>query len=288
MTAIAFIGLGIMGKPMALNLLAQGHDVVGINRSPRAVEEFVQAGGRTMHLADAIAEAQVIITMLPDTPDLEQVMQQVFIHAAPSTLIIDCSTISPAATRVLAAQAAEHSLSLVDAPVSGGEPGAIEGTLSILVGGDSAAVESARPILEALGSTIVHVGASGSGQIVKAANQLVVAGTIEVVAEAMVFLEAQGVDLDRAVTVLAGGLAGSQVIDRKSAAMIEREFDPGFRIALHQKDLGIFSAAAREAGVVTPVGALVTQLMAAAVANGDGGLDHSALLRGVERLSGRS
>jgi 2-hydroxy-3-oxopropionate reductase len=177
---------------------------------------------------------------------------------------------------------------MVDAPVSGGEAGAVEGSLSIMVGGDADDVAAARPVLEAVGTTIVHVGPAGSGQTVKAANQLIVAGTIELVAEALVFLEAHGVDTQAAVQVLAGGLAGNRILDRKAAGMIAREFRPGFRVDLHHKDLGIVTAAAREAGVAIPVGALVAQLMGALRAEGHGSLDHSALLLLVEQLSGRS
>jgi 2-hydroxy-3-oxopropionate reductase len=177
---------------------------------------------------------------------------------------------------------------MLDAPVSGGEPGAINAALSIMVGGSAADFEAAKPVLDAVGKTIVHVGPSGSGQTVKAANQLIVAGNIELLAEAIVFLEAYGVDTDAAVKVLGGGLAGSAVLNQKAQKMLDRDFGPGFRIDLHHKDLGIVTAAAREAGVVAPLGALVAQLMASARANGDGGLDHSGLFRGVERLSGRT
>jgi 2-hydroxy-3-oxopropionate reductase len=183
---------------------------------------------------------------------------------------------------------AARGVRVVDAPVSGGDQGAVEGTLSIMVGGDDADVEAARPLLEVMGSTVVHVGPAGAGQTVKAANQLIVAGTIELVAEAIVFLEAFGVATDQAVKVLAGGLAGNRILDRKAQAMLERQFQAGFRVDLHHKDLGIVADSAREAGVVAPLGTMVGQLMAAARLQGDGGLDHTALLRVVERLSGRA
>ena len=176
---------------------------------------------------------------------------------------------------------------MLDAPVSGGERGAIDGTLSIMVGGDQEDVAAARPVLEAMGSTIVHVGAAGAGQTVKAANQLLTAVTIEAVAEAVVFLEAHGVDPTVAIGALAGGLAGSAVLDRRSPSMVQRDFTPGFRCTLHHKDLGILTSAAREAGVIIPLGAAVAQLMAALVAQGHGDLDNTALLRLVEELSGR-
>jgi 2-hydroxy-3-oxopropionate reductase len=181
----------------------------------------------------------------------------------------------------------ERGLHVIDAPVSGGEPGAKNATLSIMVGASEEDFARAEPILEVVGKTIVHVGPNGAGQTVKAANQLIVAGNIELLAEALTFVAAYGVDMQAAVNVLGGGLAGSAVLDQKAPKMLARNLEPGFRVELHHKDMGIVTDAARQAGVVTPLGAVVAQLMASAVANGDGGLDHSALLLGVERLSGR-
>jgi 2-hydroxy-3-oxopropionate reductase len=292
MTKIAFIGLGIMGSPMAAHLARAGNPVAGYNRSSGKADALVEAGGRAADsIADAVRDAEVVCVMVPDSPDVTAVLtgeDGVFTHAGQGTLIIDFSSIRPDVTTALSAQARVHGLRLLDAPVSGGEAGAVNATLSIMVGGDAADFAAARPILETVGKTIVHVGPSGSGQTVKAANQLIVAANIEALAEAVVFLEAYGVDTAAALDVLAGGLAGSKVLDQKRANMLARSFEPGFRIALHHKDLGIVTAAARAAGVVTPVGSLVAQLMASSLANSDGGLDHSGLLRGVERLSGRS
>jgi 2-hydroxy-3-oxopropionate reductase len=203
-------------------------------------------------------------------------------------LWIDASTIRPDVTVRMAAAAADKGIRAVDAPVSGGEAGAIEGSLSIMVGGAAADVDAAHPILEAMGTTVVHVGPAGSGQTVKAANQLIVAGTIELVAEALVFLDAHGVDAEAAVKVLAGGLAGNRILDRKAAGMIAGDYTPGFRVDLHHKDLGIVTAAAREAGVAIPLGAVVAQLMGALRARGHGSLDHSALRLLVDELSGRA
>jgi 2-hydroxy-3-oxopropionate reductase len=233
----------------------------------------------------------VVITMVPDSPDVEAVAlgeDGIYAHAKPGTLHVDMSSIRPDVARRVAEAGRERGMRVLDAPVSGGEQGAIDATLSIMVGGEAADFADARPVLEAVGKTVVHVGPAGSGQTVKAANQLIVAGTIELVAEAIVFLEAYGVDTEAAVKVLAGGLAGNAIFDRKGAAMLRRDFTPGFRVELHHKDMGIVTAAAREAGVVVPLGALVAQLMASAKAAGDGGLDHSALLRGVERLCGHA
>ena len=230
-------------------------------------------------------DADVIITMVPDSPDVEAVVggeDGVFANAKQGAIWIDASTIRPDVAQRLAEQATAAGLRAVDAPVSGGEAGAIEGNLSIMVGGDADVVEEARPVLEGVGKTIVLVGPAGSGQTVKAANQLIVAGTIQLVAESLVFLEAHGVDLEAAVEVLAGGLAGNRILDRKAASMIKGEFAPGFRIDLHHKDMGIVTSAAREAGVILPVGAIVAQLMNSARQRGYGSLDHSALLHMAE------
>lgn len=285
-TRIAFIGLGIMGLPMATNLARAGYDVHAYNRSSRSFE-----GTLAGSIAEAVDGADVIITMLPDSPDVAAVVLEadgVLASAAEGALLIDMSSIAPATAREVAAAAAEAGVRALDAPVSGGEQGAIDGSLSIMVGGSAEDFEAAGPVLEVLGATVVHVGPAGSGQTVKAANQLIVAGTIELVAEALTFLDAYDVDLEPAVEVLAGGLAGNRILDRKAAGMIKHELQPGFRIDLHHKDLGIVLDSAREAGVVIPLGAVVAQLMASARAQGHGDLDHSALILGVEQLSGRS
>ena len=291
MTTVAFIGLGIMGGPMAANLVKAGFEVVGYNRSPQAVQRLVDAGGRgAKDVAEAVQGADVIVTMVPDSPDVEAVTggdDWVFANAAKDALYVDMSTIRPDVAVRVAEAGRNAGLRVLDAPVSGGEAGAIEGSLSIMVGGEAADFAAAKPVLDAVGKTIVHVGPAGSGQTVKAANQLIVAGNIQLLAEAVVFLEAHGVDMKAALEVLGGGLAGSTVLNRKGANMLAREFTPGFRLALHHKDLGIVQSAAREAGVVIPLGALVSQLVAAMVARGDGGLDHSGLLKLVLEMSGR-
>lgn len=291
MTTVGFIGLGIMGGPMAANLVRAGFDVVGYNRSRPKVDHLVEQGARpAAGVAEAAGQADVVITMLPDSPDVERVAlgdDGVLAHVPQGALYIDCSTIRPDTSRAVAEAAEDRGVRVLDAPVSGGEAGAVEGSLSIMVGGSAADVEAARDVLDVVGGTVVHVGPHGAGQTVKAANQLIVAGTIELVAEAIVFLEAYGVDTESAVQVLAGGLAGNRILDKKAQGMLAREFTPGFRAELHHKDLGIVTAAAREAGVTTPIGALAAQLMAALNAQGDGALDHSALLKLVEQLSGR-
>lgn len=291
MKTVGFIGLGIMGSPMACHLARAGYKVIGYNRSPERTTALVAAGGDAADsIEHAVKDADVVATMVPDSADVRDVLLSdngVFAHARPGTLVIDFSTIRPDVTTQLARQGNQRGLRLIDAPVSGGEQGAKNATLSIMVGGKVEDFTAAEPILTVLGKTIVHLGPNGAGQTVKAANQLIVAGNIELLAEAITFLQAFGVDIEAAVQVLGGGLAGSAVLDQKAAKMLQRDFDPGFRIELHHKDLGIVTAAARQAGVVTPLGAVITQLMASAVANGEGGLDHSALVLGVERLSGR-
>jgi 2-hydroxy-3-oxopropionate reductase len=292
MPTVGFIGLGIMGGPMAANLVKAGFDVIGYNRSPEPVQRLADQGGRgAASLAEAVQDADVVVTMVPDSPDVEAVAlgdDGIYAHAKPGTLHVDMSSIRPDVARKVGEAGKQRGFRVLDAPVSGGEQGAIDASLSIMVGGDPNDFADARPVLEAVGKTVVHVGPVGSGQTVKAANQLIVAGTIELVAEAIVFLEAYGVDTEAAVKVLAGGLAGNAIFDRKAAGMLARDFTPGFRIDLHHKDLGIVTSAAREAGVVLPLGAVVAQLVASLRAQGDGGLDHSALLKLVEQLSGRS
>lgn len=291
MTRIAFIGLGIMGGPMAANLVRAGFEVTGYNRSPAKVDRLVEAGGHgAKSIADAVRDADVVATMVPDSPDVRAVLtgdDGVFAHAPAGALIIDFSTIRPDVAADLATAGQERGFRVLDAPVSGGEAGAVEGTLSIMVGGAAEDFAAAQPVFDAVGQTIVPVGPAGSGQTVKAANQLIVAGHLGLLAEAITFLQAYGVDTEAALRVLGGGLAGSAVLQRKGPAMLARDFTPGFRIALHDKDLGIVTAAAREAGVVIPLGAVAAQLVASLKAQGDGGLDHSALLKLIQQLSGR-
>ena len=291
MAAIGFIGLGIMGRPMVRHLMAAGHALTVYNLSPGPVRELVAEGaGGAGSAGEAAAAADVVITMVPDSPDVEQaVLGEVGVlsTARPGTLLIDMSSVRPDTATAVAAAAAERGVQFLDAPVSGGEAGAVEASLSIMVGGAAEDFERALPILSALGSTVVHVGPVGAGQTVKAANQLIVAGTIELVSEAIVLLEAHGVDMEPAITVLAGGLAGNRILDRKAASMLARSFAPGFRIDLHHKDLGIVLAAARDKGVAIPVTALVAQLLVSLRSLGRGSLDHSALLTLIEDLSGR-
>ena len=291
MSNVAVIGLGIMGLPMAVNLVKAGHTVAGFNRSQGAIDKLVEAGGRgATSLADAVKDADVVVTMVPDSPDVEGVVsgpEGLFANARKGTIWVDASSIRPDVSKRLSEEAVAAGIRPLDAPVSGGEQGAIDGVLSIMVGGEAKDFEDASEVLNAVGKTIVHVGPSGSGQTVKAANQLIVAVNIQALAEAIAFLEAYGVDTDAALKVLGGGLAGSKVLDQKGQKMLDRNFDPGFRLALHNKDLGIVTAAAREAGVAVPLGGAVAQLVTSIVAQGDGGLDHSGLFKQVLASSGR-
>ena len=291
MSKVTVIGLGIMGLPMAINLVKAGHTVTGFNRSSDKMDKLVSEGGSAAtSIADAVKDADVVITMVPDSPDVEGVVSGddgVFANAKKGALWIDASSIRPDVAVELSRQARDAGLKPLDAPVSGGEQGAIDAVLSIMVGGEKEDFDAAQDVLTAVGKTIVHVGPSGSGQTVKAANQLIVAVNIGVLSEAIVFLEAYGVDTDAALKVLGGGLAGSKVLDQKGQKMLDRNFDPGFRLALHHKDLGIVTSAAREAGVATPLGAVVAQLVASLVNTGDGGLDHSGLFKLTAELSGR-
>ncbi|MEV7096194.1 2-hydroxy-3-oxopropionate reductase [Amycolatopsis sp. NPDC051045] len=288
---LGFIGLGVMGAPMAAHLVAAGHDVSGYDVHPAAGEKLAAAGGRAANgVADAVAGADVVITMLPNHPQVEEVVLAaggVLDTAGPGTLLIDMSTIRPETSIEVANAAADKKIRVLDAPVSGGQAGAEQASLSIMVGGTEEDFEAAEPVLEAVGKTIVHVGPHGAGQVVKAANQLVVGGIYGLVAEAIVLLEASGVDAATGLDVLAGGLAGSRILELKRRSMVDRKFAPGFRIDLHHKDMGIALAAARQAGVALPLTGLVAQLVAAGRAMGYGSLDHSALLKVVEQLSGR-
>ncbi|MFF2961989.1 2-hydroxy-3-oxopropionate reductase [Streptomyces sp. NPDC057963] len=288
---VAWIGLGIMGSPMSENLIKAGYDVTGHTLEQDKIDRLVAAGGTgARSIAEAVRDADVVITMVPASPQVEAVAygpDGILANARRGALLIDMSSITPQTSVDLARNAKEKGIRVLDAPVSGGEAGATEAVLSIMVGGEQTDFDTAQPILRALGRTIVRCGPHGSGQTVKAANQLIVAVNIQACAEAVVFLEKSGVDLAAALDVLNGGLAGSTVLTRKKENFLKRDFAPGFRIDLHHKDMGIVTDAARRVGAALPVGAVVAQLVASLRAQGDGGLDHSALLRSVERLSGR-
>jgi 2-hydroxy-3-oxopropionate reductase len=286
---IGFIGLGIMGKPMARNLMKAGYSLVVHNRSRAAVDELSKEGAQPAASSQEVAaRSEVLITMLPDSPDVEFVYlgeQSVFAGGKPGMLLIDMSSISPIVARKLAADAQKRGMDMLDAPVSGGEAGAIGATLSIMIGGKAAAVERAMPIFQALGKNIVHVGDAGAGQVTKAANQMVVGTTIAIVSEALVLATKAGVDPAKVRQALLGGFAQSKILEAHGQKMLDRNFKPGFRIRLHEKDMKIALATGSEYGVPLIVTGQVAQMMTAMKSMGNGDLDHSGLVRFVEELA---
>jgi 2-hydroxy-3-oxopropionate reductase len=287
---IGFIGLGIMGKPMARNLLAAGYAVRVLDHKDAAMAELEADGAtRGASPAEVSGATDVLITMLPDSPQVREVYlgpDGAFEALRDGMLAIDMSSIAPATARELAERATAGGAQMLDAPVSGGDKGAIAGTLSIMVGGEEAALERARPILEVLGSTIVHVGPAGAGQVVKVCNQVVVGVVIEAVSEALLLGAKAGVDPSRISDVLQGGLAATKVLEMRRDKFLSGEFEPGFRIRLHLKDLRNALDLARESDVALPAAAVVEQLMRGAAAKGRGDLDHSGLLTVLEDLAG--
>ena len=280
---VGFIGLGVMGRPMARNLLARGFSLVVHSRSQDPVEELVAAGAARAASPAAVAQqATCIITMLPDGPDVEHVLASpngVFSSLQPDSVIVDMSTIAPRTAQRLAAAAGTFGASLLDAPVSGGEIGAIDGTLSIMVGGDPVALERVRPVLEAMGNPerIIHIGDSGAGQICKACNQLVIGGTLAAVGEAFALARKAGVDPARVRAALLGGFAASRVLEVHGERLLQNNFRPGFPARLYRKDLRIVMDALNEAEVAAPVTAIVQQLLTALIADGKEASDYSAL-----------
>ena len=279
---IGFIGLGVMGAPMARNLLRAGYEVVVLNRTSQKAAPLVEEGAAAASDPRDVAErSDVVITMLPDSPDVRHVIvgeHGVLEGARPGQLVIDMSTIAPAVARELAAAAATSGVAMLDAPVSGGDVGAREGRLSIMVGGAAADLERVRPILGVLGTSITHVGPAGAGQVTKACNQLIVALTIAAVSEALVLGTEAGVEPARILEAISGGLAGSKVIELKGEKLLAGDFEPGFRVDLHHKDLGIALATAREFDVALPLTAAVDQMLQRLRRKGLGAKDHTALL----------
>jgi 2-hydroxy-3-oxopropionate reductase len=288
--AVGFIGLGIMGRPMAKNLMDAGYELVVHNRSPEKAEELAEEGNATAAGSPReVAEAcDIVITMLPDSPDVEAVVageDGVLEGIRDGALLVDMSTISPVVTEELSEKVRNQGASMLDAPVSGGDVGAIEGALSIMVGGSEEDFERARPLFDVMGKVATHVGPTGAGQVVKACNQIVVALTIEAVSEALVLGSKGGVAPEKLVEALSGGLAGSAVMEAKKEKFFSHDFEPGFRIELHHKDLGIALAAGREYSVALPVTAIVDQMLEASKAKGRGDRDHSALLTLLEEAA---
>lgn len=289
MSKIGFIGLGIMGRPMAGHLLDAGHELVTVKRNKPLASELADKGMKELDHPKAVAEAsEVIITMVPDTPDVEEVLfgeEGVIEGLQPGTLVIDMSSIAPVPTREFAQRIVEAGGEYVDAPVSGGEGGAINAALTIMVGATDKGFERARPLLEVMGKTITHIGGHGDGQTCKVANQIVVALTIEAVAEGLLFASKAGADVAKVRESLLGGLAQSKILDVHGERMINRTFDPGFKIKLHQKDLNLALQGARSLGLALPGTANAQQLFQACAAHGGDDWDHAGILRALEQLA---
>lgn len=289
---IGFIGLGLMGKPMALNLLKNGFAVVVHSRSRGPVDELVAAGATAANSPAEVARAASrFVTMLPDGPDVSLVLEGatgIFSAMQPGTIILDSSTIAPATAKRLAAATAERGGQFLDGPVSGGEIGAIAGTLAFMIGGEAAAVEAMRPVIEAMGSPdkLVHVGDSGAGQVCKACNQIVLGGTMAVVAEAIALSRKAGVDPMKVRAALMGGFAQSRVLDVHGERMITGNWKPGFKARFFKKDLGIAMNTLAENGVPAYSSAVVQQLVQAQITAGEGEEDYSGLAKAIFKLAG--
>jgi len=287
---VAFIGMGTMGAAMARNLLKAGHEVTVHNRTREREEPVVKAGARRAGSPkEAAGDAEIVITCVSDTPDVEAVVlgeNGIIQGARAGALVVDMSTISPSVTRRIGAELAKKGIRFLDAPVSGGSEGAQKATLTIMVGGDAADVAKAMPVLSAMGKSITHVGPTGAGQFTKAINQVIIAGVYLAVAEGMALGLKAGLDMEKVVQALAGGAAGSWVLNFRSANMIKNEYPLGFRVRLHRKDVAIATEAARELGVFLPSTALVEQIENGLISQGYGDEDVSAIARLIRRHSG--
>jgi 2-hydroxy-3-oxopropionate reductase len=289
---VGFIGLGLMGRPMASNLLKAGFPLVVHNRSRKSVEALAASGARAaVSPADVARQSAIVITMLPDSKDVQLVLSGpdgVFETVQPGAVLIDMSSISPVVARALAAEARQRGATMLDAPVSGGEIGAINASLSIMVGGDAAALERVRPILNAMGNPerVVHIGESGAGQLCKVCNQIAIGGTLAVVGEAFALARKAGVDPARVREALLGGFASSRVLEVHGERILRRNYAPGFRTRLYHKDMGIALETARAYDVPMPVSAEVQQLVNRMMAAGQAEADYSALARVLFELAG--
>ena len=287
---LGFIGLGIMGRPMALNLRRAGHALWVHGRRPVTMEVLAEAGARACtSAAEVAANAEIIFIMVSDTPDVEHIVfgeNGLLQRLQPGQVVVDMSTISPAATRRLAQELEARGVEMLDAPVSGGEVGALNATLSIMVGGKEPVFQRVKPLFEALGKNIVHVGGNGAGQVAKACNQIVAAVTIEAVAEALTFAHQCGVDPAKVRAALLGGFAGSRILEVHGQRMLDQDFKPGFKVRLHQKDLRIVIENAHQLGLALPATALVAQHLNALMGSGEGDLDSAAIVKVVERMAG--
>src|SRR6058998_3751260 len=289
---IGFIGLGIMGRPMAKNLIKAGYPLVVHSRSRGPVDDLVKSGAKAGTSArDVAAQSDVLITMLPNSPDVELVAlgkDGIIEGARPGLIFIDMSTISPIVSQKVGKALAAKGVKMLDAPVSGGEKGAINAALSIMVGGDKAVFDAVLPIFQAMGKTITHLGPLGFGGFTKLANQIIVAVNLTALAEALTLAKKAGLDREMTLTALAGGLAGSKCLDQKKPNYIANAYTPGFKIDLHYKDLGLIMDSARALGVPLPTTAVVQELFNALRVKGRGGLDHSGVITLLEDLAGVS
>jgi 2-hydroxy-3-oxopropionate reductase len=287
---IGFIGLGIMGRPMAKNLLSASYPLIVHSRSRGPVDELVAAGAKAAAAPREVAgRCEVLITMLPNSPDVELVAlgkDGIVEGARPALLYIDMSTISPIVSQAVGKALAAKGVRMLDAPVSGGEKGAIDAALSIMVGGEPADFDAALPILKAMGKTITRLGPLGSGGFTKLANQIIVAVNLTALGEALTLAKKAGLDRELTLKALAGGLAGSKCLDQKAANYVANTYKPGFKIDLHFKDLGLIMESARALGVPLPATAVVQELFNALRVKGRGGLDHSAIITLLEDLAG--
>lgn len=287
---VGYIGLGIMGRPMALNLLKAGNPVWVYARRTKSLLPLTEAGATACTSpAEVARHADIVFTNVSDTPDVQEVVlgeNGVIDGARRGSILVDNSTISPSATRTMADTLRGKGVEMLDAPVSGGEKGAIDGALSIMVGGKAEAFARVRPLFEILGRNVVHVGDNGAGQVTKACNQVVIAQTIAAVAEGLMLATASGVDPAKVREALLGGFAGSRVLEVHGQRMLERDFKPGFMARLHQKDMRIVLETARELGIALPGAAQVTQYLNALAGSGGGELDSTALVTVQERMSG--
>ena len=287
---IGFIGPGIMGRPMALNLMKAAYPLSGYARRADMMQALTREGAAACDSPQAVAsQSDVIITMVSDTPDVEQVIlgDKGIIHGAqPDSVVIDMSTISPSATRRMAETLAKKGIHMLDAPVSGGEQGAIDGSLSIMVGGKEEVFQRVLPIFEVLGKNIVHVGEHGTGQVTKACNQIVIAQTLVAISEAFILAKVSGADPTKVRAALLGGFAGSRVLETHGQRILDHNFEPGFKARLHQKDMRICMETAHEMGIALPGAALATQNLNALIGEGLGEEDSSALATILERVSG--
>lgn len=287
---IGFIGLGIMGRPMVLNLLRAGHCVHVWSRREASMAPLIDAGAiACVSAADVAAASEMVISMVADAPDVEQVAlgeSGVAVGARPGLLFVDMSTIAPSAARRIALRLEEYGIEYLDAPVSGGEIGAINATLTIMVGGNSVAFDKALPVLQCLGKAVTHIGAHGAGQVAKACNQICTGAGVLMVAEAFNFARASGVDPVKVREAMLGGSAYSRVLENHGQRMLDRNFNPGFKAWMHRKDMKIVLDEAHRLGIMSPIAAITAQMLNALVGGGDGERDTVALLQLLEKMSG--